>query len=101
VIAPLLRAARTAALRRATHLWVFGGGRSSIDRGCPLVLPYARNPPDQVRTISWVRTQFRLPIGPRHVPPSAPQRAVIAFYPRYLLSLNLSRSWSEFVTKLG
>src|SRR5689334_3393324 len=39
VMAPLCRAARTAALRRATHLLVFGGGRSAISQGCPPVWP--------------------------------------------------------------
>jgi hypothetical protein len=83
VMAPLLRAARTAALRRGTHLFVFDGGRSAIDRGCPVVRPYARNSPHQARTASRVRTRFRPPIGPRHVPPREPQRAVVAFCRRY------------------
>jgi hypothetical protein len=83
VMAPLLRAARTAALRRATHLFVFDGGRSAIDRGCSVVQPYARNSPLQARTASQVRTRFRPPIGPRHVPPGEPQPAVVAFCRRY------------------
>src|SRR2546423_11209293 len=62
VMAPLRSAARTAALRRATHLSVVAGGRSAIDRGCPLAPAYERHPPDRAR----------LPIGPRHLPPGEP-----------------------------
>ena len=44
VMAPLRSAARTAALRRATHLSVFAGGRSVIDRGWPLLRRAHRTP---------------------------------------------------------
>jgi hypothetical protein len=77
VMAPLLRAARTAALRRATHLLVFGGGRSAINQGCTLVYLSARNSSHRAQTVPCmgIQKQPRLPFGPRHTPPSEPQRA--------------------------